>query len=1455
MVFKTIPNENNLSGLSISNIFSVNKEAEAESARQLQENLKRLNDYQKGIDELNKTTATSTEYTKLWNNTMVGADADVQAYAKNIKAGTGSVEAYTTAQKEAATATEGVGTASKIAAVGMNALKIAANVAIVTLISWGIEKAVEGIQNLVNADQNAIDKANELTSTYQTNISKINSNTETLEGLKDQFATLSKGVDENGKNIGLTTDQFKQYHDIVKKIVDIDPSLIKGFDDQNNAIVNNNKALSEAIQYEQQQLEIQKQNYLKDSDKTLLGAQDEVKKNTNDAKASVQSFVQELDKAIGLDYDLLNKSNIDNPQVYDKYLEQTKKFKQTFNSIGIDYKKLIAGDADELSKLSGRQNEVIATLKQQNGLTDEQATSLSNIISKISTASNAIGTANQKVVSLVDVWSSLSQNSDWYNKISQSGDLDNFNKAIQHFVEQNPTATIEQIENAAKGLGTSFSSVEPDIDKVNSKVAELKKQQSDGKISADQFNSGINEQAKTLSNLASSLASTNPLLAYFLNLLAQGLADELKDASKSGTDLSNTVTTLNGNINSISSSITAYAKSVKDLNSAIDTQNKGDLLTGEQVSDLIQKYPELTNKVIDTGHGYEFQKGALETVRQEEIKEKEQGIQDAIDKANGVINSVLTQINAYQSLIGTIKTVADAEKALTGDASANIRISGPKMMSDEDTDKQYADARNKLKQYIAASSELDEYKKKLEALKQSASYVGSNYYEKVDNSGYKSSEKAREKAAKAKEAAKKAAEEAKSAAKEAYENELSNLQNNEDSGLYKTKLDFYNALVKFQAKWIKNSYIDNSTKNSLKKKITEALKDYEQDVYDISLKQLSHREEIGQTKSGSIQELQNLQAIYKNLTTNPLMQLVNDDEHRQEINEKIYQNKKQSLENEREELNTEKDLGQIEEGSLEYVNRLKSIKADIEKSDLNAIDKAEKLSDIDKDIYSATQSYNEAQINAVDHLVNIGKLQSNSLEYLKRLNHLYHTLNLSLDDRKSLQEKIFSSEISYISQLKSDLSDELIEGSYGQRIKEYEDEIDDLQQKESDLSDETISNSLGSQIKAIQDKIDAINDQSEAESKALALEKAKAAWEEAQNNKTVQIYTNKNGFVYQADQSAVTEKKQSYAEAQRNEEIEKLTQQKDALQKMLDSEKNSIEVSIKALTKHKESLQSDLQSEQTELEKATKVLQGYDVNSDDLWDDIQNQIDNVLDEVTGNISESTNKHKASYDEENESVTNLTDNTTNSYQSQIKNAQDFIAKFTPVNQQIMDMYNQQANAAQKVADAIYNVNNELDRYIRVINDAENEREEMNEQYNEYNQEARENHQSVHYASGTEDSINGLVKKNEQGYELTFEPTDNGNYEILKEHSKVLTASQTQRIFDLAKGVSPQIATLKANLSLGKIGGNISNRTTKTDITNKYEIKKVEFPNATNKDEIQAAFGSLDLYFKQKAFSNE
>jgi len=520
------------------------------------------------------------------------------------------------------------------------------------------------------------------------------------------------------------------------------------------------------------------------------------------------------------------------------------------------------------------------------------------------------------------------------------------------------------------------------------------------------------------------------------------------------------------------------------------------------------------------------------------------------------------------------------------------------------------------------------------------------------------------------------------------------------------------------------------------------------------------------------------------------MAIANTKDNRAELEKKIYDSKKGILDSEVTELNNEKELGQIQEGSLSYLHRLKEIRSDIQKSDLNRIDKQKELLSIDEDINSARQAYNENQINAVDHLVNIGKLQANSLEYVQRLNYLYRHLNLTLEERKSLQEKIFSAEKSYISQLESDLSDESIVGSYGYRIKQ------------------------------IQDQIDAINNQSDAESKALAVEKAKAAWEEAQNNKTVQIYRNGKGFVYETDQSAVKGKKEAYSDAQREEQIEKLNQQKNAIQTEEDSMKSK-------------------------LENTLKTLEGTNNQS---WSNIQEQVEDVLTDVNKWVSKSTRSTIFAYSEQDDALNESTENTQEDYDEQIESAKGFIKKFTPITQQITALNNIIASSFDKATASVT-------AWGQALLQAETDRENANWHYYEYNKELKENHESVRYASGTEDSVGGIVKKNEQGYELTFEPTDNGNYEILKEHSKVLTAPQTQRIFDLAKGVSPQIATLKANLNLGKVGGNISNRTTKTDITNKYEIKKIEFPNATNKDEIQAAFGSLDLYFKQKAFSNE
>ena len=1223
------------------------------------------------------------------------SNSSLGTYLGHLNGAQASLSGYIKYLITTKTETLGATVGTKLLTVSMNALRVATNMVAVTLISIAVEKVIEYFVNLSQAQQKAIDTANELTSTYNEHAKTINSNISSLQGLQTEFTDLSKGVNSNGENIGLTTDQFKRYHEIVKQIVDIQPSLIKGFDSQGNAIVDNTTALGNAINYEKQQLEIEKQKYLVDANKIFTGAQDEAKQHTDEAKKSVQELTHEFGsltisskeytKALA-EASLTGKGQ-SNSQVFDEI--SIRKISQELKSDGIDYQKLINGNAQELSKLSARQDEIVSKIKQQNNLTDGQASALSNIIGKISTASNAIGTANQKVVSLVDVWASLSQNSSWYNKITKAGVFDDFNKAISKFVQDNPTAEIEDVENAAAQLGKSFANVEPQVDKVKSAVDDLNKRESSGKIRTDDFNKGINQQSTSLSKLANSFAKTNPLLSYFLMLLAQGLKDNLKDASDSTVNFSDTLNTVDGDIQGITSKINDYASSMSTLDTAIDTVNNGNLLTGEQVAALIQKYPSLTDKIINTGYGYKFQKGALDEVRKAQIEEQEQAINTAIADAQNTLNSCLTQVNAYKTLIGTIHNVAEAKAALAGYASADIRISGPKIPDSGPYDpihKQYAAARDALKQYISEYDNIANDEKKLEALKKSSSLIGKNNYQKVDNQGYSSAAKASEKAQKAAEtAAKKQEEAAKKAAqalKDQYEAELKIIDFNNEMGRYgENKINYYNALLGLWNKW-KNTKLDSESLLELQEKVYNAHKDYEQDVLDVSYQELDNRISLGQVeensidhlnnllqiqknlnsanmslvrtkenvleldkkiyevrkayqedvlktsydelqgrmdlglvREGSVEELNNLLEIQKNLTTNPNMSIANTEENREELEKKIYDAKKayeqNVLEESYSELQNREDVGLVEQGSTQELQNLLEIQKNLTTNpNMSLVDTEENRLELNKKIYDAKKGIIDNDISDLDVQVRLGNIQENSLEYLRKLNDLKDEIENSdlnridkANELNSIEEKILDARKGYIQQLESDLSDESIEGSYGY------------------------------QIKQIQDKIDALNNESDAESKELALEKARAAFEEAQQQKSIQIFRQGKGFVYEADTSDINEKQQALADAKRNKEIEDLTKQKQAVQDQLDDEKAQLEHSI-------------------------KILEGYDTDSSNLWNDIQKQVANVLDDINSNISDHTNRNLSNYNINSRALRNYIKSNSNDYNTEINDLNQF-----------------------------------------------------------------------------------------------------------------------------------------------------------------------------------------------------
>ena len=81
-----------------------------------------------------------------------------------------------------------------------------------------------------------------------------------IQSLEEEFNELSKGVDANGKNIALSADEYARYQSILSQILGITPSLIKGYNDEGQAIVEKNSLIQQSIDLLKKQQQIEAQN-------------------------------------------------------------------------------------------------------------------------------------------------------------------------------------------------------------------------------------------------------------------------------------------------------------------------------------------------------------------------------------------------------------------------------------------------------------------------------------------------------------------------------------------------------------------------------------------------------------------------------------------------------------------------------------------------------------------------------------------------------------------------------------------------------------------------------------------------------------------------------------------------------------------------------------------------------------------------------------------------------------------------------------------------------------------------------------------------------------------------------------------------------------------------------------------------------------------------------------------
>lgn len=186
-------------------------------------------------------------YEQAYSESIKKASAAAKEHAVSTKGVSGATDTFVAKQKKAQAELEATATSSKVAAVGVKALKLAFNMFSGLVISFAISKIIEGIQYLGESAERAKEKLEDIRTDLNDNQSSYESNRKTLEGLKDEYNSLTDKADKLGGVQNLTNEEYKRYTEIMSQILGITPKLITGWDNEGNAISNKNGLLQQSI--------------------------------------------------------------------------------------------------------------------------------------------------------------------------------------------------------------------------------------------------------------------------------------------------------------------------------------------------------------------------------------------------------------------------------------------------------------------------------------------------------------------------------------------------------------------------------------------------------------------------------------------------------------------------------------------------------------------------------------------------------------------------------------------------------------------------------------------------------------------------------------------------------------------------------------------------------------------------------------------------------------------------------------------------------------------------------------------------------------------------------------------------------------------------------------------------------------------------------------------------------
>lgn len=582
---------------------------------------------------------------------------------------------------------------AKLKTIALSIATTALNMVIGAIASAIASFIIKGVTNIINSAENMKKAVDDMVTSYNDSLKTLESHKKTINDIKDDYATLSKGVDELGNNVSLTTDEYKKYQDICNQIADIYPSLIAGHTSEGNAILTlkgNVEALTKAYKDEQKAAAA---SVISGSDKENTNV---VKNYKNESKTGIKSAfksaftfnsdkstvnglsttqkISYLERATNLSInELKNKSgSIGSDNVFRSLLKtyglDTDSTDQEVTTIIQNMKADLStyqAEVDEAMKgIKTKANAYLIYNSDYDNLNDEQINQISSLIDKalteeIADTFNKDSDINSKFVQKIieGIENNKEGISNAYKSLlaidpNNMGDVSKDKQAIDNYIKKIADYIGTDADSLKKGLG--YDVADNISQQYNNIIEEAKKKESDFDWDNWFKEHSVNTQEeidkwKEIASSANSAAEVRKKYAKQADTFKETkLFDMGSDSAPS------TLSKLNSQLDEIQSAYSTLSSAVSEYNSngnmSIDTM-QSIIALGDNWLDYID---------IESG-AFTLDQEALDKLTQARIEDMKQ---QALANLTSTVESITTEADATKYLASTNYDAANSYKEL-----------------------------------------------------------------------------------------------------------------------------------------------------------------------------------------------------------------------------------------------------------------------------------------------------------------------------------------------------------------------------------------------------------------------------------------------------------------------------------------------------------------------------------------------------------------------------------------------------------------------------------------------------------------------------------------------------------------------------------------------------------------------------------------------------------------------